>query len=110
MTISGSSARMYRARFPSRSGDLHWVGSDFATFLLEHLHGSDYAWLADLARLEWAREQASIARVDAFSRREVLGRFAPEQLEHLVFTLQPSLVADCLRLPHFHRLGRESDR
>ena len=45
----------YRARFPSRSGDLHWIGRDFSAFLLEHLHGSEYAWLADLARLEWSR-------------------------------------------------------
>src|SRR6478736_5531439 len=47
----------YRARFPSRSGDLHWIGRDFPAFLLEQLHGGDYAWLADLARLEWERTQ-----------------------------------------------------
>lgn len=81
----------YRAKFPSRSGDLHWVGRHFAEFLLEHLHGSDYAWLSDLARLEWSREQASIARIDLPVAADVLGRFAPNQLEHLVFTLQPSL-------------------
>jgi hypothetical protein len=81
----------YRARFPSRSGDLHWIGRDFPAFLLEHLHGSDYAWLADLARLEWCREQASIARVEPSLTADVLARFAPAQLEHLVFTLQPSL-------------------
>jgi hypothetical protein len=81
----------YRARFPSRSGDLHWVGRHFAEFLLEHLHGGDYAWLADLARLEWSRELASIARVDLPLAADVLGRFAPNQLEHLVFTMQPSL-------------------
>jgi hypothetical protein len=81
----------YRAGFPSRSGDLHWVGREFPAFLLEHLHGSEYAWLADLARLEWAREQASIAKVDPSVGVEVLGRFAPRQLERLVFTLQPSL-------------------
>ena len=82
---------LYRARFPSRSGDLHWVGRNFAEFLLEHLHGSDYAWLSDLARLEWSREQASISRVELPLAADVLGRFAPSQLEHLVFTLQPSL-------------------
>src|SRR6185295_6331029 len=79
----------YRARFPSRSGDLHWIGRDFPAFLLEHLHGSDYVWLADLARLEWSREQASIARGEPSVVAEVLGRFTPTQLEHLVFTLQP---------------------
>ena len=91
----------YRARFPSRSGDLHWIGRDFHAFLLEHLHGSEYAWLADLARLEWSRQQASIARVEPSLAAEVLGRFAPTQLEHLVFTLQPSLSLVASDFPIF---------
>lgn len=81
----------YRARFPSRSGDLHWTGRDFSAFLLERLHGGDYAWLADLARLEWSREQASITRIESALTAEVLANFGPAQLEHLVFSLQPSL-------------------
>jgi hypothetical protein len=81
----------YRVRFPSRSGDLHWSGADFPTFLLDHLHGSEYAWLADLARLEWARERASVSRVESALTADVLASFAPTRLEHLVFTLQPSL-------------------
>jgi len=91
----------YRARFPSRSGDLHWIGRDFPAFLLEHLHGSEYAWLADLARLEWSREKASIARVEPAVAADVLGRFAPTQLEHLVFTLQPSLSLVASDFPIF---------
>jgi hypothetical protein len=91
----------YRARFPSRSGDLHWVGRDFAAFLLEHLHGTEYVWLADLARLEWAREQASIARIEPAVAADVLGRFAPAQLERLVFTLQPSLSLVASDFPVF---------
>ncbi|HYJ39225.1 MAG TPA: DNA-binding domain-containing protein [Steroidobacteraceae bacterium] len=91
----------YRARFPSRSGDLHWIGRDFPAFLLEHLHGSEYAWLADLARLEWSREKASIARVEPSVAADVLGRFAPTQLEHLVFTLQPSLSLVASDFPIF---------
>jgi len=91
----------YRARFPSRSGDLHWVGRDFAAFLLEHLRGTDYAWLADLARLEWAREQASIAPVEPAVAAEILARFAPAQLERLVFTLQPSLSLVASDFPIF---------
>jgi hypothetical protein len=91
----------YRARFPSRSGDLHWIGRDFPAFLLEHLQGSEYAWLADLARLEWSREQASIARVEPHLAADVLGRFAPTQLEHLVFSLQPSLSLVASDFPVF---------
>ena len=84
-------AANYRDRFPSRSGDLHWLGSEFAAFLAIHLQGSEYAWLSDLARLEWARHQAAVAVAFPSVGAELLGRFAPEQLEHLVFALQPSL-------------------
>ena len=91
----------YRERYPSRSGDLHWTGRDFPAFLLEQLHGSDYVWLADLARLEWSREQASISRVEAALTAEALANFDPTQLEHLVFSLQPSLTLLASDFPVF---------
>ncbi|MEO8062534.1 MAG: DNA-binding domain-containing protein [Pseudomonadota bacterium] len=84
-------AHLYRERFPSRSGDLHFVGGDFAAFLDAHLRDGDYAWLADLARIEWSREEALIAPEHPAVGAEVLARFNPEQLEELVFTFQPSL-------------------
>lgn len=94
-------AAQYRQRFPSRSGDLHWVGRDFATFLAEHLQGSEYAWLADLARLEWAREQAAVAVTRPSISADVLARIAPDQLEHLIFSLQPSLQLHASDFPIF---------
>jgi hypothetical protein len=84
-------AHHYRARFPSRSGDLHWIGRDFAAFLEAHLAGGEYAWLADLARLEWAHAEVSIATGLPAASAEVLATFAAEQLESLVFVLQPTL-------------------
>ena len=84
-------ASVYRRPFPSRSGDLHWVGRDFADFLADHLAGGDYAWLADLARLEWARELAAVAETRPPLGVEVLAGIPADQLEHLVFELQPSL-------------------
>jgi hypothetical protein len=84
-------AHHYRERFPSRSGDLHWVGRDFAAFLAAHLADGDYAWLADLARLEWAREDAAVVAVAPPVGADALAVFPAEQLEHLRFTLQPSL-------------------
>jgi hypothetical protein len=54
-------ARAYREAHPSRSGDLHWVGRHFPQWLAGHLAGGEYAWLADLARLEWACEEALVA-------------------------------------------------
>jgi hypothetical protein len=81
----------YRQRSPSRSGDLHWAGRDFAPFLDEHLGGSDYAWLADLARLEWSRAECSVAPALPALPATALARFSVEQFEHLVFGLQPAL-------------------
>lgn len=83
-------AHHYRERFPSRHGDLHWVGASFPDFLSTHLDG-DYAWLADLAKLEWARQDAAVQSVRAAIGPDALAAFAPEELEHLRFSLQPSL-------------------
>lgn len=84
-------ARSYRARSPSRSGDLHWVGRAFAEFLTDELRDGDYAWLADLARLEWAREQSAVDAERPALAVDALAAHAPEALEHLQFELQPSL-------------------
>jgi hypothetical protein len=94
-------AHHFRLRFPSRSGDLHWAGRDFAAFLDDHLRGSDYAWLADLARLEWYCSEASVAIELPAAGAETLGRFAPEQLENVVFGLQPSLRLHSSSYPVF---------
>jgi hypothetical protein len=91
----------YRQRFPSRSGDLHWVGREFAGFLDEHLGGGEYGWLADLARLEWAHGQAAVMDPLPALGVEVLTRFAPEELERLVFQLQPSLSLQTSPFPVF---------
>ena len=84
-------AHRYHERFPSRSGDLHWAGRDFADFLAAHLADGEYAWLADLARLEWAREDSAVVALAPPVGAEALSGFLPEQLEHVRFTLQPSL-------------------
>ena len=81
----------YRARFPSRSGDLHWAGRDFPDFLGAHLRATEYEWLADLARLEWARSEASVAPETPAVDVAALAGFAPNEIEHVIFGLQPSL-------------------
>lgn len=94
-------AHHYRERFPSRSGDLQFVGENFAAFLAEHLRGGDYAWLADLALVEWSREQALIGVELPTIGADALARFDPEQLEHVVFRLQPSLRLHSSAYPVF---------
>jgi hypothetical protein len=94
-------AMRYRKHHPSRSGDLHWIGRDFAAFLAVELQGGEYAWLADLACLEWSREEAAVTAAHAAISVDALARFSPEQLEHLVFTLQPSLRLHASDYPIF---------
>lgn len=84
-------AALYRERVPSRSGDLHWVGREFAAFLDDYLRDGDYAWLADLARIEWSRAECSVAAASPPLTATALARFAAQDFEHLVFGLQPAL-------------------
>jgi hypothetical protein len=90
----------YRERFPSRSGDLHWYGRDFAGFLDSHLE-ADYLWLGDLARLEWSRAECSVADEREAIGPEALAQFPVAQLEQLVFEFQPSLRLHSSSFPIF---------
>jgi hypothetical protein len=94
-------AQRYRERFPSRSGDLHWVGREFAAFLDDHLRDGDYAWLADLARLEWARAECTVGVESPAVAAEALTRFGSHELERLVFHLQPTLRLHSFAYPIF---------
>ena len=91
----------YRQRFPSRSGDLHWFGREFAAFLDEYLDGGEYRWLADLARLEWSFAECSIAAERPAVSSESLTRYSVAHLEHLVFHLQPTLKLHSFPFPVF---------
>jgi hypothetical protein len=82
-------ARSYRAEHPSRSGDLHWVGEKFAHWLAPRVATDGQAWLAELARLEWACEEAMVAaRLPPIAAAE-LARMAPEALAEVGLALQP---------------------
>jgi hypothetical protein len=100
----------YRQQHPSRSGDLHWAGREFDAFLANHLADTEYAWLAHLARLEWACAQAAVAAVLPAAGVGLLGDFAPAQLEQLHFKLQPSLALQAATFPVFSIwLANQSD-
>jgi len=91
----------YRKRFPSRSGDLHWFGRDFAVFLDEYLDTSEYRWLADLARLEWSVAECSVSSGQPAIGANALASYPAAQLEHLNFHLQPTLKLHSSRFPVF---------
>jgi hypothetical protein len=86
-------AQGYRAEHPSRSGDLHWVGEKFASWIAPRVAADGRAWLADLARLEWACEETIVgARLPPLAPAE-LARVAPETLAEVGLVLQPCLRA-----------------
>jgi hypothetical protein len=84
-------AHGYRARHPSRSGDLHWIGEHFPAYVAETETGTGYEWLAELAALEWACENALVAQQESAVGAESLSLLRPEQLGATRLKLQPSL-------------------
>jgi hypothetical protein len=84
-------ARGYRKRFPSRSGDLHWVGQHFPQYVAETQADSGYAWLAELATLEWACEASLVASREPPIGIEVLAGLGPDLIANARLRLQPSL-------------------
>jgi len=84
-------AHGYRERFPSRSGDLHWIGEHFARYLAQTEAETGYAWLAELAELEWACESAFVAEREPSVEPQALAGLAPQDLGLARLRLQPSL-------------------
>jgi hypothetical protein len=91
-------AREYRDSHPSRCGDLHWIGREFPAWLAGRTAGTDYHWLSDLARLEWACECAWAAADAVPARLEVLEGVLPDALADVVLTLHPS--THCVASPY----------
>ena len=92
-------AAEYRDAHPSRSGDLHWIGQHFPAWLAVQLAGTEYAWLADLARLEWACEEVLVAADSPSIAIETLGGVAAEALPGMRLQLQPALRCVSSRYP-----------
>ena len=81
----------YREAHPSRSGDLHDVGRRFPEFLAAHLDASPYAWLAELALLEWSMADAGVAAEAPAAAAASLAALAPEHIESARLSYVPSL-------------------
>lgn len=86
-------ARAYHTAHPSRSGDLHWIGEAFPGWLDSQMAGGDETWLADLARLEWACEEALVAERRTALDPPALAAVPPEELADTGLALQPCLRA-----------------
>jgi hypothetical protein len=101
---------LVRAR-PSTSGDLNTYGGDFGDFLASYPYAANLPYLADVARLEWAIDEAQRAAKRMRTSREVLGALAaihPELLPSITIGLDPScgLVASPFPLLHIWRANQ----
>jgi hypothetical protein len=81
----------YIAQHPSSSGDLHQFGAAFANFLATFESAAGLPYLPDVARLEWAYEQAFYAVESAPFNSEALAKVPHESYEALKFVLNPAV-------------------
>lgn len=76
--------------YPSRHGNLHQYGNEFADFLSEFDPARSLPYLADMARFEWAYHEvfheASAGRFDT----QALQQVPEQQYSNLVFYLHPA--------------------
>jgi hypothetical protein len=83
-------ADSYIRRHPPRSGNLHDFGGDFAGFLAAFPPAQSLAYLPDVARLEWAWQEAYHAADAPPLSLDALASVAPAHYGSLVFRLHPS--------------------
>jgi hypothetical protein len=83
--------REYMRRHPSRSGNMHYIGERFAAFLAEQLHDGEYAYFADVARLEWAYQEILVAADHPAFDISALQTVAPVDYPSLRFATHPAL-------------------
>lgn len=85
------SAGQYQIQFPSRSGDLQYLGERYPDFLQACLADTDYAYFADVAALEWAYQEVLTAAERAPAHLDVLRTVAPDDYERLLFVPRPAV-------------------
>ncbi len=105
-------AREFLHAHPSRAGDLHRIGAPFPGYLSERFAGTGYAYLPDVAQLEWSYEQAAIAADAPLFDARSLAYVAPESYGGLRFNLHPacylvSSVYPILRIWQVNQIGAD---
>jgi hypothetical protein len=85
-------ARAFVTSHPPRSPVLMEYGDDLPAFIAGFAPVRELRYLADVARLEWLRHQASHAADSAPVDLVALAAIAPEEMPRLRFDLHPSLA------------------
>ena len=84
-------ADQYVQAHPSRSGDLNQFGGEWAAFLAAYPHAAALPYLPDVARLEWAWQQAFHAADAPPFDLSRLATIPAEQHAALCFVLHPAV-------------------
>lgn len=95
-------AQAFLVEHPSRAGNLHHIGAPFPEFLRKRFDAGQYAYLSDVAALEWAYQQVMIAADAAPLAVEALREVSPAQYEHLRLALHPA----CALVPSVYPIVR----
>jgi len=93
---------------PSTRGDVNRYGGELARFLAAYPAARELAYLPDLARLEWAIDQANIAADAAALDLATLAAVPEEALAELRLVLHPSarLVASAYPILHIWKVNQ----
>lgn len=93
---------------PSARGDVNRYGGELARFLVAYPPASRLGYLPDVARLEWAIDQANIAADAPALDLAALGNVSPEQMGELRFALHPSahLIVSPYPILHIWRVNQ----
>jgi hypothetical protein len=77
-------------QYPSQRGDLTYVGAPFAAWLRTRFGNSDFAWLPDIAELEWALQEVAIAPECRAVPTAALNDVPPHRYQDLIFEANPA--------------------
>jgi hypothetical protein len=93
---------------PSTRGDVNRYGGELARFLASYPPARGLGYVPDVARLEWAIDQANIAANAPPLDLAALGNVPPEELGELRFVLHPSahLIASPYPILHIWRVNQ----
>ncbi|MEO8017979.1 MAG: DNA-binding domain-containing protein [Pseudomonadota bacterium] len=80
----------FQSQHPSRCGDLTPVGTPFAEFLRARFAAGEYAWLPDIAALEWALQCVAIAPDCELATTAALAQVPAHRYPDLYFESSPA--------------------
>jgi hypothetical protein len=82
-------ALLFLSHHPSHAGNLHFIGEPFALFLHRWFQDTSYAYLPDVAALEWAYQEAMLSADLPPLELDALRRVAAESYSGLCFRIHP---------------------